>query len=251
MTLFERFRSAKRVWFNEDLIWVGRNLAPRMVADLRHTNNGFAGRNGNDRGFVFAGHDVNMQIRWEGGHQCRVSLRRMDLPDLNVSYRVLNGRPRGAPNMSSSDISDDAFYQLTAYLRAFGEAYLAEPLSRFNYATPGEYLEWPDRDLIEPPRDPSAIPMDEVDASIDRKIRELRLSVRLGKDDAQTRKAAEAEINDLNRLRHEALAKTTHGRWMGRHKPEMDRQWDAYVAGLVVGAVLDAEAGTDDPSPLD
>ncbi|MCE6958329.1 hypothetical protein LAZ40_04565 [Cereibacter sphaeroides] len=235
-----------RLKMNPDLRWVGQNLAPRMAVDADMIAGGLPGRPGTARAFLFDGRDIVMTMRWFEGVIWDVRLRQLDLPTLSLVFRVEHDRPRGGPVVMANGATDDVVAEVAARLRAFGEAYLAAPLSRFNYATPGEYVEWPDRSVVEPHRDPSARPIEEVDAELEPQRQALHGLAQSA--NTADRVAAAEEARRLQGIRYQELFKTTYGRWLARHKG-MDLQFDAYVDRLARTGEgeLRAEEDTDRP----
>ena len=219
MKTMRRILHAMRAIRNPDLKWVGHNLAPKMNDDWEVISRTLHMGRGFDRGFSFDGRDIAMSITWLPGGAHSVSLNQIDVPGLTFTFPVKDGKRYFPASVQSDGISDQVFDEVAARLRAFGEAYLADPISHFNHATPGEYTEWPKRDIVEPPRDPSAMPMSEVDAEVDRRIRAGRISERMSGPDAADARAAQAEMDEIRNFRMENLAKTTHGRWLVRNQP--------------------------------
>ena len=229
----KRILRAMRVLRNPDLKWIGQNLAPKITSDRQFLSGGMSDFDWTRRGFTFDDREIEVQVNTREYPQLSVSLRQLDVPDLvfvfgvkiqpTTRYRPKEGpdRPLGLPMMMANRESDEVFDEVAARLRAFGEFYLSEPVEDFNYCTPGEYVEWPSREVIEPARDPSYVPLRDIDADIKKVTSKI---YRLTGDD---REAALSQMNELTQFRQENMAKTTHGRWLVRHKSELDRYWDA------------------------
>lgn len=238
---------------NLDLRWLRENLAPRMISDMGIADAGITGQNGGHRVFLFENRDIEFKAKWLNSRDWLVVLQERNPTDVRFGFRVRRDKPVGGPAFQlRADVTDPAAVidASAARLRRFGEAYLQAPISRFNYATPGEYVDWPSRDYVEPERSADARPVEEIDELISSKARLLPPWKR---NSTESRTAIEAEIRELQELRHREVAKTTYGRWVMRHHAESQSDFGPFARRLM--AALEREAPeaashSDDPSPL-
>lgn len=231
MQIFQRALFTAR---NPDVRWLRENLVPRLMSDLKHASGGLVYRDGTHRVFRFDEQDVDFRAKWQKGSEWVVVLRARDTDEPAFGFAMRGDKPGKVSWQHAAgkdDPSVEALTETAAKLRAFGEHYLANPISHFNYATPGEYLEWPDRSLIEPDRDPQATDIEVIDEEIRKKVTSLHGIQRLTPDE---RKETERQIRDLGRFRNQELMKTTHGRWLMRnvdeYKPKETQQAQSVVA---------------------
>lgn len=249
MLMLQKFVQAFR---NPDIRWLRNTLVPRMVADADIIANTLSGGLGNHRVFQFDGRDVEFDARYQYRAPWVVFLRERGHYDKPVfCFLVKDGKGFGVPGLDLPKGTEDPIGMITTAaerLRAFGEVYLQEPISHFNYATPGEYLEWPNRELIEPPRVEGALPIPQINDMIRERVSSLQAT---SSQSPEQREAAEAEMRKLYEYRDREMKKTTHGRWLERYKEEQDRYWEAQgdmiAASWVAGGK--AKGGMDDDEP--
>lgn len=238
---------------NLDLRWLRENLAPRMISDMGIADAGITGQNGGHRVFLFENRDIEFKAKWLNSRDWLVVLQERNPTDVRFGFRVRRDKPVGGPAFElHADVNDPAaaIDASAARLRRFGEAYLRAPISRFNYATPGEYVDWPDRGYVEPARCADVKRIEEIDDLISSAARLLQPWKR---NSTESRTAIEAEIRELQELRHREVARTTYGRWVIRHHAESQSDFAPFAHRLM--AALEREAPeaaspNDDPSPL-
>ncbi|MFG6080299.1 hypothetical protein ACEUZ9_000849 [Paracoccus litorisediminis] len=201
---------------NPELRWLQRAVAPRLVADLPLVRSGPELRNGLHRVFHHEGRNFACRLRLLAAETWAVTLNelRTDMPAF--TFEVKNGAGVGHPWPETGTVTiglERAISGTATRLRHFGEAYLAAPLDRYNYATPGEYLAWPQREPIEPPRVAGLRPVDVIDADIAKHVAKIQYFA--AQDTIRHSQLTEA-ISELEEERVSSFAASSYGRFIKR-----------------------------------